>query len=60
MLEDGLERRKLVGHDSYAKPFFDTEDKFFRENPYRFQVLFLNFSLNLQCLAICKTKSKGS
>jgi len=38
-LEDGLERRKLVGHNSYAKPFFDTEDKFFRDNPYRFQIV---------------------
>lgn len=37
-LEEGLERTKLVGHASYAKPFFDTEDTYFRDNPYRFQV----------------------
>ena len=37
-LEEGLERKKLVGASSYTLPAFQAEDKFFRDNPYRFQV----------------------
>jgi len=38
-LEEGLERSKLVGDYSYTQPAFKAEDQFFRDNPYRFQVV---------------------
>jgi len=38
-LDMGLERNKLIGHDSYAMKFYDAEDKYFRDNPYRFQII---------------------
>lgn len=34
-IEEGLERRKVAKADSYAIEFFDREDDFFREFPYR-------------------------
>lgn len=37
-MQEGLERRKLTRYDSYAATFFDTEDKYFRDYPYRIQV----------------------
>ena len=40
-LTEGLERKKLVGDFSYALPFFQSEDDFFRDNPYRLQVIVL-------------------
>lgn len=36
---EGLERRKLSKEDSYSVKFFDLEDEFYREFPYRMQVL---------------------
>ncbi|KAF5303490.1 hypothetical protein FQA39_LY09953 [Lamprigera yunnana] len=38
-IEEGLERRKVAKADSYAIEFFDREDDYFREFPYRIQVI---------------------
>lgn len=38
-IEEGLERRKLSKEDSYSVRFFDLEDEFYREFPYRMQVI---------------------
>ncbi|XP_069953397.1 patched domain-containing protein 3-like [Cherax quadricarinatus] len=38
MLREGLERRKLSRDDSYSVHFYDSEDRYFREYPYRIQV----------------------
>lgn len=46
-ITEGLERRKLAKPDSYAIKFFDLEDEYYREFPYRIQVLVtgdLNYS----------------
>lgn len=46
-IKEGLERRKLSKSDSYSVKFFDLEDDFYREFPYRIQVIVtgdLNFS----------------
>lgn len=46
-ITEGLERRKLAKEDSYSVKFFDLEDEFYREFPYRIQVLVtgdLNYS----------------
>lgn len=42
-LEEGLERRKLSRYDSYSVDFYDLEDKYFREYPYRVNVSWNNF-----------------
>lgn len=39
-IQEGLERRRMVLYDSYAVKFFDREDLYFREYPYRIQVNF--------------------
>nr|XP_022905229.1 patched domain-containing protein 3 [Onthophagus taurus] len=38
-IEEGLERRKVAKKDSYAIEFFDREDDYYREFPYRIQVI---------------------
>ncbi|XP_077302916.1 patched domain-containing protein [Arctopsyche grandis] len=38
-IKEGLERRKLSRADSYSVVFFDMEDFYFREFPYRIQVV---------------------
>lgn len=38
-IKEGLERRKLSKSDSYSVKFFDLEDDFYREFPYRIQVI---------------------
>lgn len=46
-MKEGLERRKLSKADSYSVKFFDLEDEFYREFPYRIQVILtgdLNYS----------------
>ncbi|KAJ4445222.1 hypothetical protein ANN_07023 [Periplaneta americana] len=46
-IEEGLERRKLSRSDSYSVEFYDREDYYFREFPYRIQVIIsgqLNYS----------------
>lgn len=46
-MKEGLERRKLSKDDSYSVKFFDLEDEFYREFPYRIQVILtgdLNYS----------------
>lgn len=46
-LKEGLERRKLSKSDSYSVKFFDLEDEYYREFPYRIQVIIdgnLNYS----------------
>lgn len=37
-IQEGLERRKIAREDSYSIEFFDREDLYFREFPYRIQV----------------------
>ncbi|ETN66903.1 hypothetical protein AND_001302 [Anopheles darlingi] len=46
-IKEGLERRKLSKADSYSVKFFDLEDEYYREFPYRIQVIVtgdLNYS----------------
>jgi hypothetical protein len=46
-IKEGLERRKLSKADSYSVKFFDLEDDYYREFPYRIQVIItgdLNYS----------------
>ncbi|XP_055372503.1 patched domain-containing protein 3 [Condylostylus longicornis] len=46
-IKEGLERRKLSREDSYSVEFFDREDDYYREFPYRIQVIItgdLNYS----------------
>lgn len=46
-IQEGLERRKLSKADSYSVKFFDLEDDYYREFPYRIQVIItgdLNYS----------------
>ncbi|KAK6620311.1 hypothetical protein RUM44_006712 [Polyplax serrata] len=46
-LKEGLQRRKLSRADSYSVEFYDREDYYFREFPYRIQVIVsgeLNYS----------------
>ncbi|CAH1155955.1 unnamed protein product [Phaedon cochleariae] len=38
-IEEGLERRKVAKSDSYAIEFFDREDDYYKEFPYRVQVI---------------------
>ncbi|XP_056636520.1 patched domain-containing protein 3 [Diorhabda sublineata] len=38
-IQEGLERRKVAKNDSYAIEFFDREDDYYREFPYRVQVV---------------------
>lgn len=38
MVKEGLERRRLSRDDSYSVEFYDSEDKYFRDYPYRIQV----------------------
>lgn len=38
-LQEGLQRRKLSRADSYSIEFYDREDFYFREFPYRMQVM---------------------
>lgn len=45
MVKEGLDRRKLSRDDSYSVKFYDFEDRFFREYPYRIQVI-VNQTLN--------------
>lgn len=42
-LKEGLERRKLSKVDSYSVEFFDREDLYYREFPYRIQVRLWNY-----------------
>jgi len=44
-VQEGLERRKLTRYDSYAIDFFDTEDLYFRDYPYRIQVSYFPKSI---------------
>jgi hypothetical protein len=45
MVKEGLDRRKLSRDDSYSVQFYDYEDRFFREYPYRIQVV-INETMN--------------
>lgn len=42
-LKEGLERKRLARFDSYSVDFYDNEDKYFRDLPYR-----INVSVNNQ------------
>ena len=37
-LKEGLEKRRLSRFDSYSVDFYDTEDKYFKEYPFRINV----------------------
>lgn len=37
-INEGLDRRKLSKEDSYSVTFYDLQDLYFREFPYRLQV----------------------
>ena len=37
-LQEGLERKRLSRYDSYSVTFYNMEDKYFREYPYRVNV----------------------
>ncbi|XP_068239461.1 patched domain-containing protein 3-like isoform X2 [Palaemon carinicauda] len=39
MVKEGLERRRLSRYDSYSVRFYDLEDQYFRDYPYRIQVV---------------------
>ena len=45
IIKEGLDRRKLSRDDSYSVQFYDIEDKYFREYPYRIQVV-VNETMN--------------
>lgn len=44
-LKEGLEKKRLSRFDSYSVDFYDVEDKYFREYPFRINVSFI-FDLN--------------
>lgn len=50
MVKEGLERRRLSRDDSYSVDFYDREDKYFREFPYRVQVFIRPSFINLSFL----------
>ena len=39
-LKEGLEKKRLSRFDSYSVDFYDVEDKYFREYPFRINVSF--------------------
>ena len=41
-LREGLERKRLSRYDSYSVAFYNMEDKYFREYPYRVNVRLTN------------------
>ena len=43
MVKEGLERRRLSRYDSYSVSFYDMEDEYFRDYPYRIQVRINNY-----------------
>lgn len=45
-IEEGLERRKVAKNGSYAIEFFDREDDYYREFPYRY-----NNGLTVKCFS---------
>ncbi|RWS11672.1 patched domain-containing protein 3-like protein [Dinothrombium tinctorium] len=45
IVKEGLDRRKLSRDDSYSVKYYDYDDRFFREYPYRIQVM-VNKTLN--------------
>lgn len=44
-VKEGLDRRKLSRDDSYSVKYYDYDDRFFREYPYRVQVV-INQTMN--------------
>jgi len=38
-LEEGLERENMVSPNSLVRPYYVSEDQFFREHPYRLQIV---------------------
>lgn len=51
-LKEGLERRKLSKVDSYSVEFFDREDLYYREFPYRIQVNLI-YNVHIITLKLC-------
>ena len=44
-LKEGLEKKRLSRFDSYSVDFYDVEDKYFREYPFRINVSIKDQSL---------------
>ena len=42
-LKEGLEKKRLSRFDSYSVDFYDVEDKYFREYPFRINVSWKSF-----------------
>lgn len=61
-LQEGLDRRKLSKEDSYSIAFYDREDFYFREFPYRIQVSitkeFTSDVNNCECAVSSCSRSK--
>lgn len=57
-IEEGLERRKVAKRDSYAIEFFDREDDYYREFPYRY-IISSQF-LIITILLICNNLQNSS
>ena len=47
-LREGLERKRLSRYDSYSVEFYNMEDLYFREYPYRVNVRFYRL-LRIDC-----------
>lgn len=59
-IKEGLERRKLSKEDSYSVKFFDLEDEYYREFPYRMQVVVaqeLDYSNKVSAHTLSLTRS---
>ena len=51
-LKEGLEKKRLSRFDSYSVDFYDVEDKYFREYPFRINVSFTFLTLILLCIKV--------
>ena len=56
-LKEGLEKKKLSRFDSYSVTYYDAEDKYFREYPFRISVSRFfsstKISTSFACLFVC-------
>lgn len=59
MVKEGLERRRLSRDDSYSVDFYDREDEYFREYPYRIHVSTCFFFVVFVLLLVTITKNKS-
>lgn len=47
-IQEGLQRKKLSKPDSYSIEFYEREDYYFREYPYRIQVRIFKFYVSIK------------